>query len=105
MILQPIKHASLLLSATVGLMGCLYLTPKNHLSFLTSWSYYLGCPDGKLYATCSQNTPHILTRPKKIWSYVDAVGRKVGWTTIFGNCMRECYNRKIKHLMAFAMEQ
>jgi len=54
MILQPIKLASLLFMATVGLMGCLYLTPKKHLSLLTSWRYYLGCTDGKLYATCSK---------------------------------------------------
>ncbi len=89
MILQPIKHASLLLMAIVGLMGCLYIVHKNLFSIFLGRSYYLGGPDGKLCASCSQITPHGATKLKKVWSYVATISSKLEWTTIYDLCLRE----------------
>lgn len=89
MILQPIKHASLLPMATVGLMGCLYLSPKSPLSAYTSCCCYLSGPDGKLYTSRSQISPHSATQLKKVWSYPAADSCKVGWTTMYCHCMQE----------------
>lgn len=89
MILQPIKHASLLLMAIVGVMGCLYIIHKNLFSILLGRSYYLGGPDGKLCASCSQITPHGATKLKKVWSCAATISSKLGWTTIYDLCLRK----------------
>ena len=89
MILQSIKHASLLLMAIVGLMGCLYIIPKNLFSILLGRSYYLGGPDGKLYATYLQITPPGATKLKKVWSYAATISSKLEWTTIYDLCLKE----------------
>ena len=89
MILQPIKHASLLLLATIGLMGCLYLTQKKTPQSPYKLELLFRLSGWQAIRYLFTKYSRISTRPQKVWSYAAAVGRKVGWTTIFGNCMRE----------------
>ncbi len=89
MIPQPIKHTSLLPMAIVGLMGCLYLSPKSPPSVNTSCCYYLGGPESKLYASRKQISPCSATQLKKVWPYAAGNSCSLGWTTMYCHCMEE----------------